>query len=196
MKDLERIKEIIRLAFPAVSQDLRRVEPIYETLPGWKSSTVGVTDLKELPPAAREYVSFLSTHIGVQIGLVSTGPERLQTIIVRESDTFQAIIEEGGVLALKRTLLRQGRVRFGKVDRATRQAIKGITDLKRLERLARRLLDVSSWEELLRTREQPLCASSTRARSGACTWRCSSWEAGASGSLTRLSVRPSKPSRT
>src|SRR5438874_993490 len=36
-------------AFPAVSQDLRRVEPIYETLPGWKSSTVGTTDLNELP---------------------------------------------------------------------------------------------------------------------------------------------------
>jgi adenylosuccinate synthase len=72
-------------AFPAVSQDLRKVEPVYETLPGWKSSTLGVTDLSELPRAAREYVSFLSDHIGVQIGLISTGPERTQTIIVRES---------------------------------------------------------------------------------------------------------------
>src|SRR5438874_3894297 len=36
-------------SLPAVSQDLRRVEPIYETLPGWKSSTVGTTDLNELP---------------------------------------------------------------------------------------------------------------------------------------------------
>ena len=72
-------------SLPAVSQDLRRVEPIYETLPGWKSSTVGMTDLNELPVAAREYVSFLSNRIGVQIGLVSTGPERSQTIIVRDS---------------------------------------------------------------------------------------------------------------
>jgi adenylosuccinate synthase len=72
-------------AFPAVSQDLRKVEPVYETLPGWKSSTVGTTDLSELPRAAREYVSFLSNHIGVQIGLISTGPERSQTIIVRDS---------------------------------------------------------------------------------------------------------------
>ena len=72
-------------AFPAVSQDLRKVEPVYETLPGWKSSTVGMTDLSELPRAAREYVSFLSNHIGVQIGLISTGPERSQTIIVRDS---------------------------------------------------------------------------------------------------------------
>jgi adenylosuccinate synthase len=72
-------------SLPSVSQDLRRVEPIYETLPGWKSSTVGMTDLSELPRAAREYINFLSNQIGVQIGLVSTGPERSQTIIVRES---------------------------------------------------------------------------------------------------------------
>src|SRR5256714_1610216 len=72
-------------SFPSVSHDLRSVEPIYETLPGWKSSTVGVTDLSELPRAAREYVNFLSNQIGVQIGLISTGPERSQTIIVRDS---------------------------------------------------------------------------------------------------------------
>ena len=72
-------------SLPSVSQDLRRVEPLYETLPGWKSSTVGITDLRELPREAREYVNFLSNQIGVEIGLVSTGPERSQTIIVRES---------------------------------------------------------------------------------------------------------------
>jgi adenylosuccinate synthase len=72
-------------SLPAVSHDLRAVEPIYETLPGWKSSTLGVTDLSELPRAAREYVNFLSNHIGVQIGLISTGPERTQTIVVRDS---------------------------------------------------------------------------------------------------------------
>ena len=72
-------------SLPAVSQDLRRVEPIYETLPGWKSETLGITDLRELPPKAREYINFLSNQIGVEIGLVSTGPERSQTIIVGES---------------------------------------------------------------------------------------------------------------
>jgi adenylosuccinate synthase len=72
-------------SLPSVSHELRRVEPIYETLPGWKSPTVGVTDLSELPRAAREYVNFLSNQIGVQIGLISTGPERSQTIVVRES---------------------------------------------------------------------------------------------------------------
>jgi adenylosuccinate synthase len=72
-------------SFPAVSQDLRRVEPIYETLRGWKSETLGMTELSELPRFAREYINFLSNHIGVEIGLVSTGAERSQTIIVRES---------------------------------------------------------------------------------------------------------------
>jgi adenylosuccinate synthase len=71
--------------FPAVSQDLREVEPVYATLPGWKTETLGVTMLSDLPKEAREYVNFLSNQIGVQIGLVSTGPERSQTIIVRDS---------------------------------------------------------------------------------------------------------------
>ena len=62
------------------------MEPIYETLPGWKSSTLGITELNELPRSAREYVNFLSNQIGVQIGIISTGPERSQTIIVRDSE--------------------------------------------------------------------------------------------------------------
>ena len=76
--------EIIE-TFPSVSQDLDQIEPIYETLEGWKSETLGITNLAELPVKAREYVDFLSNSIGVEIGLVSTGPERDQTIIVKDS---------------------------------------------------------------------------------------------------------------
>ena len=72
-------------SFPAVSQDLRRVEPIYATLPGWKSSTEGITEIDRLPAAARRYVEFLSDAIGVEIGLISTGPERGQTIVCQDS---------------------------------------------------------------------------------------------------------------
>jgi adenylosuccinate synthase len=72
-------------SLPAVSQDLRRVEPIFATLPGWQTSTLGMTELSSLPTNARRYVDFLSQQIGVQIGLVSTGPERSQTIIVQDS---------------------------------------------------------------------------------------------------------------
>ena len=72
-------------SFPAVSQDLRRIEPIYATLPGWKTSTEGITDVDNLPPQARQYIDFLSHEINVEIGLVSTGPERAQTIIINDS---------------------------------------------------------------------------------------------------------------
>ena len=73
-------------SLPSVSQDLRRVEPVFATLPGWQSSTLGVTDMSALPANARTYVDFLSEKIGVEIGLVSTGPERSQTIIVQDSN--------------------------------------------------------------------------------------------------------------
>jgi adenylosuccinate synthase len=72
-------------SLPSVSQDLRRIEPVYARLSGWKSSTVGITDMNALPTEARRYVEFLSEQIGVEIGLVSTGPERSQTIIVHDS---------------------------------------------------------------------------------------------------------------
>jgi adenylosuccinate synthase len=72
-------------SFPAVSQDLRTVEPIYATMPGWHTSTEGVTNADKLPAKARDYIEFLSREIGVEIGLVSTGPERGQTIIYRDS---------------------------------------------------------------------------------------------------------------
>ncbi len=72
-------------SFPAVSQDLRRIEPIYATLEGWRTSTEGITEEDKLPAKAREYVDFLSREIGVEIGLISTGPERGQTIICRNS---------------------------------------------------------------------------------------------------------------
>jgi len=71
--------------FPAVSQDLQRIKPIYETLEGWKSETLGTTKIEDLPTKAREYVEFLSNSIGVEIGLISTGPERDQTIILPDS---------------------------------------------------------------------------------------------------------------
>jgi len=71
--------------FPAVSNELRLIKPIYETLPGWQSATEGMTRFEELPVNARRYVEFLSAQIGTEIGLISTGPERDQTIILKDS---------------------------------------------------------------------------------------------------------------
>ncbi|HBR58321.1 MAG TPA: adenylosuccinate synthase, partial [Blastocatellia bacterium] len=89
LDQLEEIKVCVRYkingketnTFPAVSNDLRTIEPIYETLPGWCSETAGITRFEELPEKAQGYVRFLSKCIGVEIGLISTGPERDQTII-------------------------------------------------------------------------------------------------------------------
>jgi adenylosuccinate synthase len=71
--------------FPAVSNDLRKIKPIYKTLPGWQSNTEGITSFDELPENARQYVRFISEQIGVEIGLISTGPERDQTILMSGS---------------------------------------------------------------------------------------------------------------
>jgi adenylosuccinate synthase len=71
--------------FPAVASALRLIKPIYETLPGWNSDTLGTTSFNDLPENARRYVEFLSSNIGVEIGLISTGPERDQTVIMPDS---------------------------------------------------------------------------------------------------------------
>lgn len=71
--------------FPAVSHDLRKIKPIYKTLEGWQSETLGVTEFDKLPERAQTYVRFLSDQIGAEIGLISTGPERNQTVIVGDS---------------------------------------------------------------------------------------------------------------
>ncbi len=73
----------------------------------------------------------------------------LQTM--RESTGYQAILDEGRVLALQRTLLRQGRIRFGPPSEAIEAALQGILDGDRLERMTERLLTASNWQELLQT---------------------------------------------
>jgi adenylosuccinate synthase len=66
---------------PATNRELERVEPIYEYLPGWQQSTRGLTKLEALPEAARRYLDFLEEQSGVEIGCISTGPERTETIV-------------------------------------------------------------------------------------------------------------------
>ena len=66
---------------PATYRALEAIEPVYESLPGWKTSTRGVSRHEELPAAARSYLQFLEDRTGVEIGGISTGPERTETII-------------------------------------------------------------------------------------------------------------------
>jgi adenylosuccinate synthase len=71
---------------PATVRELAKAEPVYEILPGWKTSTEGIAEWNDLPAAAQEYVMFLEDQTGVEVGCISTGPERNQT--VRRPDTY------------------------------------------------------------------------------------------------------------
>lgn len=64
---------------------LEAVEPVYETFPGWQASTAGITTYADLPEKARAYVDRLTELVGCEIGLISTGPDRNETIIRDDS---------------------------------------------------------------------------------------------------------------
>jgi len=68
---------------PLGADAIEQCEPVYEELPGWSESTVGVKDLEALPGNARTYLNRLEEIVGVPIDIVSTGPERDETIIRR-----------------------------------------------------------------------------------------------------------------
>jgi adenylosuccinate synthase len=63
------------------------IDPVYEELPGWRESTVGVTEYDALPINARKYLERLQTLVNVPIDMISTGPDRDQTIVLRHPFT-------------------------------------------------------------------------------------------------------------
>jgi len=76
---------------PADVDGLERIKPQYTTLKGWQESTEGITDFEKLPKAAQEYLRFQERESGAKIGMVSTGPDRDQTMILPE---FAAALDE------------------------------------------------------------------------------------------------------
>ena len=68
---------------PYGAEAVSRCEPVYEDFPGWSESTFGVCKWEQLPANARRYLERLSEVLGVPIDLVSTGPDRNQTIVLR-----------------------------------------------------------------------------------------------------------------
>jgi adenylosuccinate synthase len=60
------------------------LEPVYMTVPGWRTSTLGINRFDKLPAAARDYMALLERETGARIGMISTGPDREQTIMVEE----------------------------------------------------------------------------------------------------------------
>ncbi|MEE2729808.1 MAG: adenylosuccinate synthase [Pseudomonadota bacterium] len=70
-------------AFPVDAADYDGIQPIYEEMPGWKESTFGAKSVEELPAAAVAYVKKLEEAVGAPIDIISTGPDRNETMILQ-----------------------------------------------------------------------------------------------------------------
>lgn len=70
---------------PASTRRMESIKPVFERLPGWKTSTQGIAKLSDLPKQAQCYLNFLQEKTGVEIGSVSNGPERNETMIIAGS---------------------------------------------------------------------------------------------------------------
>lgn len=68
---------------PTGAEALERVEPVYEEMPGWQESTVGIMDKSKLPANALAYLDRIEQVTGVPIDIISTGPDRKETIVLR-----------------------------------------------------------------------------------------------------------------
>ncbi len=68
---------------PMFADAFAEVEPVYEELPGWHDSTIGITSYDSLPVNARRYLERVRELVGVPLDLISTGPDREQTIVLR-----------------------------------------------------------------------------------------------------------------
>ncbi len=71
------------VANPIDAVDYDNLRPVYETLPGWSESTVGLKSLDALPDAARAYIKRVEELVGAPIDIISTGPDREETIVLR-----------------------------------------------------------------------------------------------------------------
>jgi len=79
------------LDMPPTVAEIAALQPVYECRPGWQSSTFGISSYDELPERAKQYLAFLEECAGVEVGCVSTGPERNQTI-VRAGSRLQELL--------------------------------------------------------------------------------------------------------
>ena len=72
------------LATPLDADSYIGLEPVYEEMPGWSESTLGIQTLEELPANAQAYIARIQELVGAPIDLISTGPDRNETIIQRQ----------------------------------------------------------------------------------------------------------------
>ena len=69
---------------PVDVEEYEAVQPVYEEMPGWSESTFGVKSLEQLPANALAYIKRLEEVTGAPIDIISTGPDRVETIILRQ----------------------------------------------------------------------------------------------------------------
>jgi adenylosuccinate synthase len=72
---------------PAQACGYDKIEPIYQTLPGWQKPTSGISSYDKLPAKAKAYLDFLAKETGAKIGMVSTGPDRDQTMLAGDFES-------------------------------------------------------------------------------------------------------------
>ncbi len=76
--------------FPPDLTTLKSVRPVYQDMPGWKAPTSGATSFADLPAACQNFILRLQALIGVRVDIISTGPERKDTIMIRDPFTMAA----------------------------------------------------------------------------------------------------------
>ncbi len=69
---------------PTSPEDQLKIKPIYKSFPGWKSSTQGIRNIKDLPEKAKNYIYALEDFIGAKVSSISTSPERDDTILIED----------------------------------------------------------------------------------------------------------------
>lgn len=74
--------------FPASLDFLEQCKPVYKTFPGWKSNTFALRQVGDLPMNARKYIAFLEEFMQVPVAMISTSPERDDTVIYPSFDTI------------------------------------------------------------------------------------------------------------
>ncbi|MBI1917594.1 MAG: hypothetical protein HYS12_23110 [Planctomycetes bacterium] len=103
------------------------------------------------PPEARKLLAATYVLTGLRMPAELAAPIFQGLQIMRESSTYQLILDEGRIDELQKTVLRQGRIRFGAADETTQNAVNSISDGDRLRRMTERLLTASTWAEVLAT---------------------------------------------
>jgi adenylosuccinate synthase len=72
------------ITVPTDADSYLGLEPVYEEVPGWSESTLGAQTLAQLPDNARAYISRIEELVGAPVDIISTGPDRNETIILRK----------------------------------------------------------------------------------------------------------------